>query len=80
MTGLGMTGITLKGVVVSAIEHKVADLFAVRTELDLLWDVAPAVFLTGLLFLIGVRLRQHRIAQKRDKDWRQRRDLRSRGA
>ena len=57
-----------------------ADLVPARTHLDMFWDVAPAVVLASLLFVIGVRMRQHRIAQKRDKDWRQRRDLRSRGA
>jgi hypothetical protein len=48
--------------------------------MDLFWDAAPVLAGIGILFLIAMRVRHQRLAQKRDKDWRARRDLRSRGA
>lgn len=82
MTGLGLTRLTLAGLVIAALKPTVPDIVpaAAPSGFDLFWDVAPVLALAGVVFLIGVRIRQQRIAQQRDKDWRARRDLRSRGA
>ena len=64
----------------TGLENKVAELVPASTWMDLFWDAAPVLAGIGILFLIAMRVRHQRLAQKRDKDWRARRDLRSRGA
>jgi hypothetical protein len=80
MTGLGVTRLAIIGFVITALEPDVAQLVPTQARIALFWDVGPYLAVTALLVLIAVRVRQHRIAQQRDKDWRARRDLRSRGA
>ena len=80
MTGLGLTRLALAGLVIAALDLNVPDIVPAPTWLGFFMQIAPALVVTVLVFVIALRVRQQRIAQKREKDWRQRRDLRSRGA
>lgn len=80
MTGTGLTRLTLAGLAIAALDLNVPETVPASTWLGFFMQMTPALVLTGLVFVIALRVRQQRIAQKRDKDWRARRDLRSRGA
>ncbi len=79
MTGLGLTRLTLAGLVIAALDFDMPQM-AAPTWLGLFMQLAPALVITVLVLVIAIRLREQHIARRREKDWRQRRDLRSRGA
>ena len=80
MTGTGLTRLAIIGLVITALEPQLADIVSGPTWLDYAWNAALVFALTSLPLVIVWRWRQRRLEQTRDKDWRTRRDLRSRGA